>query len=245
VPVGAQGGLDWTAVERLQQEPPLADAPPPGMTFPVALPSALERDLKGALASFTGWRAGQPVLVLANSRLKLAAEPNEGRETFRQRCLLAADKADDREQDAIRARYEKRIDTLKTRLERERGELERDQAQARARTMEEGLTVVEGLFSVLLGSRGMRSAASKAISRTRSVATQQRMRQTAQGSVAESEREIERLGGEIEDLARELDAEVGRVAAASEALAEAVEEVPIRPKRSDLQVLSVELVWVG
>lgn len=245
VPVGRHGGLDWEATERLQHEPELALEPPPGLTFPSALPSALERDLKGATGTFLGWRAAQPVSVLANPKLKLAAEPNEGRESFRQRCLIAADRADDREQDAIRTRYERRIQTLKDRLRREQVELERDQQEARSRKVEEGLGMVEGLFSVLLGSRGVRSAASKALSRTRSVATKRRMRQSAEGSVEESVREIEWLEQEIDDLAAELDADVARVAEASEALADEIEQVPIRPKRTNIQVVNLELVWVG
>jgi len=245
VPVDARGGLDWMAAEKLGQEPELGETAPTGMTFPSTLPSALEQGLKGAGASFTGWRASQAVSVLANPKLKLAAEAGESREAFRQRCLEAADKADDVEQNALRARYERRIQTLKDRLGREQAELERDQTQARARTMEEGLSMVEGLFSVLLGSRGVRSAARKAVSKTKAVATQHRMRQTAQGSVQESEREIERMEREIQDLADELDAEVGRVTAVSEALADALEEVPIRPKRTDVQVLTLELVWVA
>jgi hypothetical protein len=245
VPVGDSGGLDWDAAERLQSEPELVAEPPSSLTFPGALPSALERDLKGATGAFLGWRAAQPVSVLANPKLKLAAELDEGREAFRQRCLIAADRADDREQDAIRARYERRIQTLKDRLRREQTELERDQQEARSRKMEEGLGVVEGLFSVLLGSRGVRSAASKALSRGRSAATRRRMTQNAQGDVEESVREIERLEQEIEDLAAELDAEIARVAEASEALAEEIEVLPIRPKRTDIQAVSLELVWVG
>jgi len=245
VPVGELGGLDWEAVERLQHEPELLSEPPSTLTFPSALPSALERDLKGATGTFLGWRAAQPSTVLANPKLKLAAEPNEGREAFRQRCLIAADRADDREQDAIRTRYERRIQTLKDRLRREQVELERDQQEARSRKVEEGLGMVEGLFSVLLGSRGVRSAASKALSRGRSVATRRRMTQSAQGDVEESVREIERLEQEIDDLAEELDADIARVAEASVAVAEALEQVPIRPKRTNIQVLSLELVWVG
>jgi hypothetical protein len=69
------------------------------------------------------------------------------------------------------------------------------------------------------------------------------MTQRAEGTVVESENEIERLEAELEDLAAEMQDEVDRIAADSEALAAQVETVEIRPTRSQVEVLKLHLVW--
>jgi len=242
VPAGADG-LDWEGAEELGAEPPTAAQPNTGQRFPEALPPGLDRDLAGAERELPGWRARRPVAVLANPKLKLVADPGESREAFIERCLVAADQADDKTEARLRARYERRMDTLKRRLARERDELERDRAQLSSRKAEEVLGVVEGLFGVLLGSRGARSAARKAASGMRSAATRSRMRRTASASVEESESEISRLERQLQDLADELQDEVDRLADEADRIARSVEEVPVFPTAGRVEVTDLRLMW--
>jgi hypothetical protein len=243
VPTGATGELDWEQARALEESPDLVDEPQPGTRFPAVAPSRLQASLAKAASAYISWRARRPVMVLASPGLKLVAEPGEGRDAFIERCLDAADRADDSRQERVRARFEKRIETLKRRLEREQDELDRDQAQLEARKAEEKLGVVEGIFSVLLGSRSIRSAAGKAASRARSVASKRRMSRRAADAVTESENEIERIGDEIEQLADEMQDEIDRIAAESEEKARQVEEVSIRPLKANVEILSMELAW--
>jgi len=243
VPVEGSGALDWEGAAPWDEAVEFGESPPEGMLFPQAAPARLDDEMGKAGKSFASWRARQPVVVLGNVKLKLAAEPGETRESL-QRCLEQADRADDDNQERVRTRFERRMQSLKNRVARERDELERDLEQLGSRKTEEKLGLVEGLFSVLLGSRSVRSAASKAASRTRTAATKRRMRQRAEASVVESEREIDRLEDDLEDLADELQDEVDRIADASQAKAEAVDEVAVRAKRADVEVLDVEQVWV-
>ncbi len=236
-------GLDWENATTLEEEPTVLEEPPQGMTFPPAVPPGLEKDLSRLDRELVSWRARRPVTVLANRKLKLVAEPDEDREAFLQRCLEAADRADDARQERVRARFERRISTVRRRLEREREELERDRRQLEARKAEEKLGMVEGLFSVLLGSRSLRSAAGKAGTRARGVASKRRMRARAEGAVEESVSEIARLEAELEDLAEAMQEEIDRIAAESEAIAEQIEEIPVRPKRADVTVGTTVLVW--
>jgi hypothetical protein len=244
LPVGDDGRIQWEEGVRIGDEPPdLADKPSPGATFPPAAPAALGRELPSAEKEFVRWRARQPLMVLANSELKMAAQPGEPREQFLGRCLEAADRADDAAQQRLRDRFERKIETVKRRLEREQDESDRDRDQLSSRKAEEKLGMVEGLFSVLLGSRSLRSAAGKATSKVRTAATKRRMRQSAEASVEESEHEIERLSEELEELAIELQEQVDRVAEASEVKAEAIEEIAVRTTQSNVAVSSLELLW--
>ncbi len=243
VPVRDDGRLQWDEAVRLDEVPRLSDVPPGGMTFPSAVPGRLSGELDGAEGEFRTWRARLPLQLTVNPGLKMVAEESENHEAFLQRCLEAADRADDDDEARLRKRFEGKLATLKKRLARERDELERDREQFEARKAEETIGLVEGVFSVLLGSRSIRSASRKATSRLKTAATKRRMRQTAQASVTESESETERLEQEIEDLAAELQDELERMAAASEEKAEQIGEKAIKARKADIEVLDLRLLW--
>ncbi len=243
VPVDENGELRWDAADLLEELPELVDEPPEGMVFPKAAPGKLGTEAARAGRSFVGWRARRPVGVLANQKLKLTAGVEENQETFVLRCLEVADRADDATQARMRQRYEKKMKSIHKRLARERDELERDRQTAASRKAEESLGLVESLFSVLLGSKSIRSASRKAAARVKTAAGKRRMRQTAEGSVTESLHEIERLEIELEDLAEELQDEIDRIAEESEKTADQVEIVEVRPFQKDVEVTDVWLVW--
>ncbi len=243
IPVDGDGRLSWGEAELLDGPPDLVGEAPAAMVFPTAAPARLGDEVARAGRDFVAWRARRPVEVLANPELGVAAEPGEGRENFIRRCLEIADRADDASQERTRARYEKRMKGLEKRLARERDELDRDRQTLTSRKAEESLGLVESLFSVLLGSKSLRSASSKAASRVKTAAGKRRMRQTAEGSVTESVNEIERLEDELAELADELQDEIDRIAEESERLAENVESVAIRPIQRDIEVTDLWLVW--
>jgi hypothetical protein len=243
IPVREDGRLDWEKAELLDEMPDIVDEPPSGMVFPGAAPGLLSAELDDSEGAFSSWRARRPLELLVNERLKMVAEAGENENAFLERCLEAADRADDAAQERKRKTFESRVRTLKKRLERERDELERDRGQLQSRKAEETMGMVEGLLSVLLGSKSLRTASSKAASRLRTAAGKRRMRQTAKASVIESEHEIERLEAEIQGLAHELQDEIDRIAAESEERAEQIEEKAIRAKRSDIAVLDLWLLW--
>jgi len=243
VPVAGSGELRWDDAESLEEEPDLAPEPPEDMRFPAAVPGRLGGELQQAEKDFIRWRARRGVDVIANPELDLVAAPGETEDAFLERCYEAADRADDAAQDRIRAKFEKRMSSVRKRIGRERDELERDRTTLSSRKAEEKLGLVEGLFSVLLGSRSARSASRKAASKIRTAATKRRMRQTAEGSVTESLNEIERLEVELEELAEDLQDEVDAVAEASERKAEQIDSVNVRPVQRDVEVREIVLVW--
>ncbi|RLE22800.1 MAG: hypothetical protein DRJ65_13170 [Acidobacteria bacterium] len=243
VPIDERGTALWDEAKPLAREPELSDVPHAETRFPVAAPEALAKELRSADRSFVRWRARRTIPVLANTRLKCVADAAESREQFLDRCLDLADRADDNRQESARRKYERKIDMLRRRLDREHDELRRDQVDLDARQAEEKLGLVEGLFSVLLGSRSLRSAAGKATSKLKTSAGKRRMRQKAEASVQESEHEIERLERQLEDLADEMQEEIEDIATASDEIANTIEDVAIRPKQADVTVKEISLVW--
>ena len=242
-PVGDDGQIDWEDGYSLPEMPALADEPSEDLRFPAAAPGRMSTELEKAEGAFTSWRARRPLMVRVNEKLKMVAEAGETQDAFIERCLAAADRADDTTQERVRKRFEGRMKTLKKRLERERDELERDQTQLSSRKAEEKMGMVEGLFSVLLGSRSVSSASRKAASKIKTAAGKRRMRQSAESAVLESENEIERLEVELENLADELQEEIDRIAAESEEKAEQIEEKAIKAKKADIEVRDLWLLW--
>jgi hypothetical protein len=242
-PVADDGRIDWEEGESLSEAPAVVGEPPEGLRFPSAAPGRMSSELSKAENAFTSWRSRRPLMIQVNEKLKMVAAEGETRDAFLERCLAAADRADDATQDRVRKRFEGRMKTLKKRLDRERDELERDQTQLSSRKAEEKMGMVEGLFSVLLGSRSVSSASRKAASKVKTAAGKRRMRQTAEAAVTESENEIERLEAEIEDLADELLDEVDRIAAESEEKAELIEEKAFKAKKADIEIRDLRLVW--
>lgn len=242
-PVDEDGSLRWDAAELLDAPPVLDLEPPSGMVFPKAAPSRLGEEASRAEREFVKWRARRPLEVLANEKLRLVAGVQESRGDFVLRCLEVADRADDGTQERTRQRYEKKMKTIGKRLDREKDELERDRQKAASRKAEESFGLVESLFSVLLGSKSIRSASRKAASRVKTAAGKRRMRQTAEGAVTESVNEIERLESELEDLVEEMQDEIDRIAEESEQRAEQIELVEVRPIQRDIEVADVWLVW--
>ena len=243
IPVRDDGRLSWEEAEPLGEMPEIVDEPPAGMAFPTAAPGELSDQVENAEGDFSSWRARRPLELLVNEKLKMVAEDGEDMDAFLERCLEAADRADDSAQERKRKTFQGRVRTLQKRLARERDELERDRDKLQSRKAEETMGMVEGLLSVLLGSKSVRTASSKAASKLKTAAGKRRMRRTAQSSVVASEREIERLGAEIESLADDLQDEIDRIAAESEEKAELIDEKAIKAKKADIAILDLWLLW--
>ncbi len=239
IPMDERGAVDWDGAEQLSDPPKVVSDPPEGMVFPPAAPAGMDRDLAHIESGLISWRARRPVVVLTNPKLKLSATADEDRTAFEARCLETADRADDPSQDRAREKYAKKKKSLEDRLARERQELGADVIEARSRKAEELIGVVESLFSVFTGSSRARTASSK----MRSAATRRRMSSRASAGVEESELEIARIEKDLEGLADEMQAEIDRIAEASEVKALAIEETSLRPTKTNISVEEIYVVW--
>ncbi len=91
--------------------------------------------------------------VLANEVLKVYAGPEVSPEEFRKMCSEEAREKRDGEMEKLRDRYEKKIDAIEARLEREKRELKEDQDELSQRKMEEWGSHAETVLSLFGGRR--------------------------------------------------------------------------------------------
>ena len=176
------------------------------------------------------------ITLLYNPKLKLYSKLDESDEQFQRRCSLVAEEARDAEIKKLKARYEKKLDTLENRLEREERELEEDKAEHSARKQEELLSGAESVFGLFSGRRSSRrlSAASR----------RRRMTSRARAEIKESEDAIEDLEEEIEELEAEARSEVEEISERWQAYAEEVVQEEVKPRRTDVQISLFALAWL-
>jgi hypothetical protein len=191
--------------------------------------------IKSMETDFVDWiYRGTEVMVKANESLKVYAGPNIAGEKFEKECQAAAAKEAEVEADKVEARFEKKIDSLETKLSREERELAEDEAEYKQRKMEEAATHAETLFSLF--SKRRRSVSSSM--------TKRRMTAKAKDDIEESEEEIERLKQEIDEMEAEMKEALDELEAKWVDIAADVTEIPVTPYKKDISVELFGVAWM-
>ncbi|MFN2281200.1 MAG: hypothetical protein ACK2TZ_04985, partial [Anaerolineales bacterium] len=129
------------------------------------------------------------VAVRSNEKLEVFAGPEVSQGDFRRMCADAAKNALEEEREKVKAFFEKKLDTIKDRLMREKRELDEDEAELSQRKLEEVGTHAENLISLLAGRQR----------RMTTSLTKRRMTSQAKADVQESLDAIEEYKKEIEE----------------------------------------------
>jgi hypothetical protein len=157
---------------------------------------------------------------------------------FRARVALALREKRDAAVEALRKKYASRLSTLEDRERRAAQKVERERAQASNQTLSSALSVGGSLLGALFGG-SRRSAASKMSTAARSVGRASKER----ADVAHAEADARALREQVEALNAELEAEVARLESEFDPQAIRLEPVPVAPRKSDIAVEDLALVW--
>jgi hypothetical protein len=170
-----------------------------------------------------------------NPHVDLYSEPGESHKEFQRRCRKAAESASETEAEKLKAKYERELKRIEDKLEREEQELREDKIEHDARKQEELLSGVESVFGLFSGRRSS--------SRLSSASRKRRMTRQARADVEESERTIEALEDEVDELEKEARQEVDQLKEEWAERIDDVEEVEVKPRRTDVQLGLFGLVW--
>jgi hypothetical protein len=239
-PLG-RDGPDWAAAEVLGEAGPDFDDEPPD--------DASYGEIPAAALSPKGQRAWTEALedhvyrsaslnVMSCPALKMNAAPGGTEGEFRAHVALALREKRDAAVDALRARFASKLAALEDRERRAEQKLERERTQASSETLSSALSVGGSLLGALFGGRHS-SAMRKASTAARSVGRASKER----GDVAHAEADVEALKDQVAAMNAELEAEIGRIEAEFDPNTIRVEIVPVRPKKSDISVEDMALVW--
>ena len=173
------------------------------------------------------------VTVRANEDLDIYSGPQVTHAEFRKLCSEAAREGREAEVKKVTDRYDKKIDTIVSRLKREQRELEEDRTELSQRKMEEYGTHAETVLS-LFGRR------KKSLSRSLS---KRRMTEQAEADVKESIQAIEEYERQIKDLDAEMKDALQEVSDRWEQIASQVTEIPVTPYKKDILVEVFGVAW--
>jgi len=239
-----QSAIDWTAAEVLDVgEDELAREPDPEATW-APLPEAAERP-----TSYTRWRKELEDFLYRQRRLEMfqstALEaislPRESERDFRIRLADLARAERDRRLEALRSSFDTRRRKLEDRIDKAERQLSKEKDQASRAKLETAVSIGTTLLSVLTGRRRLSQTT---INRAGSSVRDARESSRQAEDVEEARTSLEDLNDQLEKLEAELEERLQELSRDLDPLSAKLDPVTIQPRRTDVDVQSVSLLWV-
>ncbi len=191
---------------------------------------------------FATWVYGtQKLELLRSPGFKLIAAPDETEREFNLRIQQMAREQRDAALDLLRKKYAPKLTSLQERVRKAEQAVEREQAQARQAGMHTAINVGATLLSALVGRKAVSSSTvGKAATTAKSLGRASQQRE----DVARAEETVEALQKQLAELQAEFDAETKALADKMEQLATQVDHLVIKPRKTDIAVQLISLVWM-
>ena len=241
---GIGESVDWSAGDDVAFDPAdLEKEPESGAGF-AALPGE-----GGRPASYAVWRKDLAAWIYRERALTVWRSPSSGEVSkaeeseadFRARLAQGARERRDAAADALRQKYAPRLAALQERLRRSQQTVAREKQEATQAGIQTAISVGATVLGALFGRRTI-SATTIGKATTAARGAGRTMKQA--GDVGRAEESAGAVEQQIRDLDAELQRELDASALATDPAAEKLETVTLRPKKTDVTVRSVGLVWL-
>jgi len=215
----------------------------PGATF-APLPEAMTK-----VASYRSWGADfadwafrtQTVETFKSTALKLTSSPGETEDEFRDRLERTAQTERAEETEKLRKKYASKKSTLEQRVLRAQQAIEREAEQAKGRKMQTAISFGATVLSVLTGRKKLSSGTlGKATTAMRDVGRSL----DQHGDVKRAEESLAVLRQKMADLEAEEQEAISALESKLDSNSEDLQVVLMRPRKSDVTVDSLGLVWM-
>jgi hypothetical protein len=171
--------------------------------------------------------------------LEATSRPGESERDFRARLAQAARERRDEQLEAFRRKYAPKQAALDERLRRARQALQREQEQASSQKMQTAISFGATLVGALLGRRVTSGTIGRATTAARGVGRAQKEAQ----DVARAEETIAAIEEDRARLDDELRADADALEAQTDTATATLERMLIKPKKANVRVKLVALVW--
>jgi hypothetical protein len=238
----AEGGA-WDSADDLGEKPELESVPDGKGAFD-ALPAAAAQP-----KTYAAW-AKELADALYRTKsldlhrcrpLDLVAKAGESEGDFKARVGLAAREARDAAVLALRKKYAAKLEAIAGREQRAAERVEREQAQASQQTLQTAISVGATVLGALFGRKTLSTATlGRATTSARGVSRTLKER----GDVGGANESLEAVRASRAALEAELQSEIERLTAGNAADQAAIETTSVRPRKSDIAIEGVSLVWV-
>jgi hypothetical protein len=179
--------------------------------------------------------------LLKSPLLNIVSEPDESERDFRIRLQVAAHEKRDILVEQIKDKYVSKIARLEERIRKANEKLEREKEQTSQQKLQTAISLGATVFSALMGrkkvSRSSLGRAATTAGRAGRILKEKKDVQMAKEKIRELEQKLSELQ---ESLLEETD----EVKAAVDPLTEKLDSVVIKPKKMDISITLLALVWV-
>jgi hypothetical protein len=217
--------------------------PYPGAAF-AELPAAMAK-----LTSYRSWESDfkawayrtQGAEVLKSPGFKMTSNPGETEGEFRARLQLVAREARDELSEKLRKKYAAKAATLEQQALRAEQAVAREAEQSRGRKMQTAISLGSTVLGAFLGRKALSSSTlGRATTTMRDVGRSL----DESGDVKRAEETLAAVKQKQQDLEAEFQTELDGLEAQNDPLTEKLEPILLRPRKSDITVDSLGLVWM-
>jgi len=190
---------------------------------------------------FASWLYGNQILELLNSEnLKISSNPAESEKDFRVRLQQLSREKRDEMTELLRKKYASKDSALKERLRKAEQAAEKQADQAKRAKYQTAIS----FGSTLLGAFSGRKISQSTISRASSAMRSASRSMEESKDVSRAGDTLESIQQQISDLQAEFDSDVNNLDQKFDSLSEPLAKIVIKPRKSDILVQLVSLVWV-
>ncbi len=237
--------IDWRDAEALTlDQATLAQEPVAGVDF-APLPSALADPgaIKNAQSAFRTWlRTGNPLVLWRSAtfrKLVSAAAETEGE--FRARLQQHAREERDSATAALREKYAAKLATLEERARRAEQAVTREKDQATGSKIDAVVSVATTVLGALLGRK---TVSATSVGRASTAMRKAGYAKRQSGDVQRATETLEQRQAEITEIDARLQADMAGLDTGFDAQTEALEEISVRPRASDISVQFCGIGWL-
>ncbi|MEZ5356894.1 MAG: hypothetical protein R2762_30005 [Bryobacteraceae bacterium] len=206
------------------------------------LPSAAAqaKNYKTFQRDFANWLYGAESYDLYRSpSTGETSQPGESERDFRLRLQQVAREQRDLAVEKLRQQYATKMRPLEDRLFRAKQAVEREKQQASSQTINTVLNVGMSVLGSIFGGSRRSSSVTKVISGARSAGRAYEQ----QKDVDRAEDSVERLEEQVKALQTDLQGQIDALSAAGDPMTEQFETISVKPKKTNISVKLVGLVW--
>jgi hypothetical protein len=236
--------LDWNQADVVElTESDLEKNPAGDAAYGSVAPAAAKEK------SYQAWRKafvdavfrGQKLTLFRSSALALISRPDELERDFRVRLQHAAREERDRQADKLRQKYAPKKTALEERVRRAGQAVEREEAHASQSKLQTAISFGATVLGAFLGRKKFSAAnIGKATTAARGVGRSIKDSQ----DVARAKDTMENLKQQLEEMQSQFQAELAEVDAKMDPGTEPLDTVEIKPKKTNVSLGVVALVWV-
>lgn len=212
---------------------------------------ALFSELPGLAAkskNISNWARDFVTWVYGNQKLELLRSPSTGQVSrageaerdFRVRLQQTAREQRDQTNEALRLKYAPRIATLQEKIRKAQQAVDREASQAKQAGMQTAISFGATLLGAFMGRKAISSS-----SLGKAATTMRGVGRTAQqeSDVGRAKETVEVYKKQLDDLNAQFEAESDALGGKIDPATETMETVLLRPKKTDIAVQLVTLVW--